>query len=155
MSGFTGVSPTFKVRRSASACAAFKISAACSPIWETLLKSASSACNKSSSRVMPAWRRYQGGFYRHARPALGDAAAAGNVVIISGGYGLAGACESIGSGPSLYIGTNDLGRHLPRKLDTGGLGTFATCAGTCARRLPRWPGHCCGTGHRTMPWRRL
>ena len=49
-----------------------------------------------ASRVLPAWRRYQGGFYRHARPALGEAAAAGNVVIISGGYGLAGACEPIG-----------------------------------------------------------
>lgn len=48
------------------------------------------------SRVMPAWRRYQGGFYRHARPALGEAAAAGNVVIISGGYGLADACDPIG-----------------------------------------------------------
>ncbi len=47
-------------------------------------------------RVLPAWRRYQGGFYRHARPALGEAAAAGNVVIISGGYGLASACEPIG-----------------------------------------------------------
>jgi len=34
--------------------------------------------------------------YRHARPALGEAAAAGNVVIISGGYGLADACEPIG-----------------------------------------------------------
>ena len=49
-----GTSPTFNVWRSASARAAFKISAACSPICGMLLKSPSSADSKSSSRVRPA-----------------------------------------------------------------------------------------------------
>jgi hypothetical protein len=69
------------------------------PWPEALLSARAGVLGRSDadmSRVMPAWRRYQGGFYRHARPALGDAAAAGNVVIISGGYGLADACEAIG-----------------------------------------------------------
>jgi hypothetical protein len=48
------------------------------------------------SGLLPAWQRYQGGFYRSARPALAEAAATGNVVIISGGYGVARAQEPIG-----------------------------------------------------------
>lgn len=48
------------------------------------------------STVMPAWRRYTGLFYRHARPALESAAAAGRLVIISGGYGVVRADELIG-----------------------------------------------------------
>src|SRR5262245_6486192 len=36
--------------------------------------------DSDASRLLPAWQRYQGGFYRHARPALGEAAAAGNVI---------------------------------------------------------------------------
>jgi len=46
--------------------------------------------------VLPAWRRYTGTFYQHARPALADPVAAGHVVIISGGYGIARADEPIG-----------------------------------------------------------
>lgn len=52
--------------------------------------------DSDASRLLPAWQRYQGGFYRHARPALGEAAATGKVTVISGGYGLAGANEPIG-----------------------------------------------------------
>ena len=52
--------------------------------------------NADTVRVLPAWRRYTGGFYQHARPALADAVAAGHVVIISGGYGIARAGEPIG-----------------------------------------------------------
>lgn len=47
-------------------------------------------------RVLPAWQRYQGAFYRQAGSALAEAATAGNVVIISGGYGLVRADEPIG-----------------------------------------------------------
>ncbi len=47
-------------------------------------------------QVLPAWRRYQGAFYRGAGPAVASAAAAGKVVIISGGYGVARADELIG-----------------------------------------------------------
>jgi hypothetical protein len=49
-----------------------------------------------TSGDLPAWRRYDGGFYRSARPALTAAAAAGSVVIISGGYGIVRAQELIG-----------------------------------------------------------
>ncbi|MGN6172152.1 MAG: hypothetical protein ACTHPS_04270 [Streptosporangiaceae bacterium] len=45
---------------------------------------------------MPAWQRYEGAFYRSARSALAHAAATGNVVILSGGYGVARAQELIG-----------------------------------------------------------
>ncbi len=48
------------------------------------------------SRLLPAWRRYMGGFYQHAGSALADAVADGNVVIISGGYGIVPAREPIG-----------------------------------------------------------
>jgi len=49
-----------------------------------------------TAHVLPAWRRYTGTFYQHARPVLADAVAAGHVVIISGGYGIARADEPIG-----------------------------------------------------------
>jgi hypothetical protein len=49
-----------------------------------------------TGHVLPAWRRYTGTFYQSARPALADAVAAGHVVIISGGYGIARADEPIG-----------------------------------------------------------
>ncbi len=48
------------------------------------------------SRVLPAWQRYMGGFYQHAGSALADAVVDGNVVIISGGYGIVPATEPIG-----------------------------------------------------------
>ena len=41
-----------------------------------------------TTHLLPAWRRYTGTFYQHARPALADAVATGHVVIISGGYGI-------------------------------------------------------------------
>jgi hypothetical protein len=49
-----------------------------------------------TAHVLPAWRRYTGAFYQHARPALADAVAAGHVVIISGGYGIVRGDEAIG-----------------------------------------------------------
>jgi hypothetical protein len=49
-----------------------------------------------TTHVLPAWRRYTGVFYQHARPALADAVAAGRVVIISGGYGIVRSDEGIG-----------------------------------------------------------
>ena len=49
-----------------------------------------------ASRLLPAWQRYEGTFYRHAGSALAEAAATGNVVILSGGYGVARADELIG-----------------------------------------------------------
>jgi len=49
-----------------------------------------------TTHVLPAWRRYTGAFYQYARPALADAVARGQVVIISGGYGIARGDEPIG-----------------------------------------------------------
>jgi Swt1-like HEPN len=49
-----------------------------------------------TGHLLPAWRRYTGTFYQHARPALAEAVATGHVVIISGGYGIARAGEPIG-----------------------------------------------------------
>jgi hypothetical protein len=49
----------------------------------------------NTGRVLPAWRRYTGTFYQHARPAVGEAATTGHVVIISGGYGIIRADEPI------------------------------------------------------------
>jgi hypothetical protein len=54
------------------------------------------AAEADMARMMPAWRRYEGMFYRCAGTALPDAAKTGNVVIISGGYGVARAQELIG-----------------------------------------------------------
>jgi hypothetical protein len=48
------------------------------------------------SGLLPAWQRYEGAFYQSARPALAQAATTGNVVILSGGYGVARAQELIG-----------------------------------------------------------
>lgn len=55
------------------------------------------AAGIDDERVMPAWRRYTGGFYTHAGHTLGQAVAAGaHIVILSGGYGLVRADEPIG-----------------------------------------------------------
>ena len=54
------------------------------------------AAETDMARQLPAWRRYDGTFYRYARTALADAVETGNVVIISGGYGVARAQELIG-----------------------------------------------------------
>lgn len=48
------------------------------------------------SLVMPAWRRYDGHLYRNAAPVLSEMAAAGRLLILSGGYGLLEACDLIG-----------------------------------------------------------
>jgi len=67
--------------------------------WPDALRTARAwvlgAAETDTSGVLPAWRRYEGTFYRHARPALADAVATGHVVIISGGYGVARAQEPI------------------------------------------------------------
>lgn len=49
-----------------------------------------------ATRLLPAWRRYTGTFYRNANPALADAVSRGHVLIISGGYGVLRADEPIG-----------------------------------------------------------
>lgn len=49
-------------------------------------------------QLMPAWQRYKGTLYVHARPALARFVDSGlHVLIISGGYGVIKACESIAS----------------------------------------------------------
>lgn len=46
--------------------------------------------------ALPAWRRYDGTFYRNARQVLEAAAANGRLLILSGGYGVLRADEPIG-----------------------------------------------------------
>jgi len=70
------------------------------PAWPADLREARirvlANAQADTAHVLPAWRRYIGSFYQHARPALGDAIVTGHVVIISGGYGIARADEPIG-----------------------------------------------------------
>jgi hypothetical protein len=54
------------------------------------------------SRLLPAWRRYTGTFYDYAGDALAQAAAVGNLLILSGGYGLLRADEPIGNYNRLF-----------------------------------------------------
>ena len=68
--------------------------------WAPQLREARARVLASSdldmTRVLPAWRRYTGTFYQHAKPALADAVNRGHVLIISGGYGILRAEELIG-----------------------------------------------------------
>ncbi|TCO43610.1 hypothetical protein EV646_112187 [Kribbella antiqua] len=49
------------------------------------------------SRLMPAWQRYDGEFYRAAGAGLRQVAEAGRLIILSGGYGLIDGAELIGT----------------------------------------------------------
>lgn len=49
------------------------------------------------TRLMPAWQRYDGAFYRAAGAGLEEAAQAGRLLILSGGYGLLEGTEPIGT----------------------------------------------------------
>jgi len=70
------------------------------PAWPQDLRDARlrvlATAQADTAHLLPAWRRYTGTFYQHARPALADAVAEGHVVIISGGYGIVRADEPIG-----------------------------------------------------------
>jgi hypothetical protein len=74
-------------------------SAADAPAWPQTLLDARirvlATARADTGHVLPAWRRYTGTFYQHARPALAEAVTAGRVVIISGGYGIVRADEPI------------------------------------------------------------
>jgi hypothetical protein len=70
--------------------------------WPAALYRARSAVRHSADvddqQVMPAWRRYTGGFYAEAGEVLGQALASGaQVLIISGGYGILRADEPVGT----------------------------------------------------------
>ncbi|WP_270886260.1 hypothetical protein [Pedococcus sp. 5OH_020] len=49
------------------------------------------------SRLLPAWQRYDGNFYRAAGPMLGRVAQEGRLIILSGGYGVLDARDPIGT----------------------------------------------------------
>jgi hypothetical protein len=70
------------------------------PDWPPALRTARAkvlaVASADTSMVLPAWRRYEGRFYQAAGSALAQASATGNVVIISGGYGVVCADELIG-----------------------------------------------------------
>jgi hypothetical protein len=60
------------------------------------------AARADESMLLPAWRRYTGTFYEHAGAALAEAVAGGNVLIVSGGYGVLCADEPIGSYDKIF-----------------------------------------------------
>ena len=71
------------------------------PLWTAELHQArqrlSAIAHVDASRVLPAWCRYTGLFYKACGTALAEAVAQGaNIVIVSGGYGLVTADEPIG-----------------------------------------------------------
>jgi hypothetical protein len=73
---------------------------AAQPGWPEALREArasvlATANTGPGGELLPAWRRYTGTFYRYAGPVLSEAVARGNVVIISGGYGVVRAGEPI------------------------------------------------------------
>jgi hypothetical protein len=123
--------------------------------WPPALREARSRVLTSASvdntRLLPAWRRYAGTFYRHAEAALADACTVGNVVIISGGYGLVRADEPIGTYDKVF----HLGDWPPGLLESllveqardSGVTTvvgFAAHSTDYARLLRRTPWHGAG-----------
>ncbi|MEU3622416.1 hypothetical protein BS329_31165 [Amycolatopsis coloradensis] len=65
---------------------------------ETMLRARAGVLAKSKvddGGLRPAWRRYNGNFYRNVGGALGEAAANGRALILSGGYGILRADEPI------------------------------------------------------------
>ncbi|MFD5244887.1 hypothetical protein ACFWIW_10110 [Amycolatopsis sp. NPDC058340] len=68
--------------------------------------------------LLPAWRRYSGNFYRNVGGALGEAAASGRLLILSGGYGILRADEPI----SCYDRKLRLGDWPPGVLEDAVLG---------------------------------
>jgi Swt1-like HEPN len=118
--------------------------------WAPELREARALVLSSSkldmTRVLPAWRRYTGTFYRHANPALTDAVTHGNVLIISGGYGILRAEELIGwydrqlnlaDWPRGVLESALIGEAHHRGLDT--VVTFASATTGYAQLLHRVP----------------
>jgi hypothetical protein len=70
------------------------------PMWPSELRVARdrvrSAAGVDDSQLLPADRRYTGNFYSESREAVGEAATRGQLLILSGGYGLLGGEEPIG-----------------------------------------------------------
>lgn len=104
------------------------------------------AADTDLSAVMPAWRRYQGRFYKSAADTLADAAANSNLVILSGGYGLVGAEELIGwydkqldvaDWPAGLLESALIGEA--RRIGTQTVVAFAAASSSYARLLRRVP----------------
>jgi len=81
------------------------------------------SAHADTTRVLPAWRRYSGTFYQHARPALADAVTTGHVVIISGGYGICRGDEPI----SWYDKILDLADWPPGLLESALISEAQRC----------------------------
>jgi hypothetical protein len=71
------------------------------PAWPPeLIRARASLAGRAGldeTRLLPAWRRYTGSFYRVASTPIKHAASDAHLVILSGGYGLLEAAEMIGS----------------------------------------------------------
>ncbi|RSN07033.1 hypothetical protein DMC63_36035 [Streptomyces sp. WAC 05977] len=98
--------------------------------------------------LRPAWLRYTGNFYRNVGGALGEAAASGRLLILSGGYGILRADEPISS----YDRKLKLGDWPPGVLEDAVLGearrigaanvvTFVSASADYAKLARRIPWH--------------
>lgn len=96
--------------------------------------------------LRPAWLRYTGNFYRNVGGALGEAAASGRLLILSGGYGILRAEEPISS----YDRKLKLGDWPPGVLEDAVLGearrigatkvvTFVSASADYAKLVRRIP----------------
>jgi hypothetical protein len=88
------------------------------------------------SQVLPAWQRYTGNFYSNAGRAIEEAAVAGRLLILSGGYGLLEAQEPIGNYDH-EMRTSDwptglLENLIARRTETAGLNVVAFAARSSA-----------------------
>jgi hypothetical protein len=125
-----------------------------SPSWPEELLAArervKAAAGVDEQRLLPAWRRYTGAFYQAAGDALSDAVAAGGqIVILSGGYGVVRAEEQIGTYDRLLRFSD----WLPRLLDDL---LAAEAARVQARSVVAFAGDTTGYARlvRRTPWRR-
>ncbi|ANN17341.1 hypothetical protein SD37_17945 [Amycolatopsis orientalis] len=98
--------------------------------------------------LRPAWLRYTGNFYRNVGGALGEAAASGRLLILSGGYGILRADEPIayydrklklGDWPPGVLEDAVLGEA--RRLGAANVVTFVSASADYAKLIRRIPWH--------------
>ncbi|RSM59153.1 hypothetical protein DMH03_25095 [Amycolatopsis sp. WAC 01376] len=121
-----------------------------STVWpEAMLRARADVLARSKvddGGLRPAWLRYNGNFYRNVGGALGEAAASGRTLILSGGYGLLRADEPI----SYYDRKLKLGDWPPGVLEDAVLGearrigaakvvTFVSASADYAKLIRRIP----------------
>ncbi|MFI9454297.1 hypothetical protein [Amycolatopsis sp. NPDC052450] len=121
-----------------------------STVWpEAMLRARADVLARSKvddGGLRPAWLRYRGNFYRNVGDALGEAAASGRTLILSGGYGLLRADEPIsyydrklklGDWPSGVLEDAVLGEA--RRIGAAKVVTFVSASADYAKLIRRIP----------------